>query len=375
MGDLYQTYINEIAESRDITTKEIRTLAEKEVFVEPDKALSYQLVDAVLYQDQVDDLIKNSLNLDEDSDLKYIKISDYNESRTVNYSIKDKIAIVYAEGEIRDSKDENGLITYDRYAEVFKKLRKNDKVKAVVMRVNSPGGSALASDNIWRETILLKEAGKPFVVSFADVAASGGYYISAAADQIFANENCITGSIGVFGMLPDAHRLFDEKLKIHFDSVGTNKNSTGFTPFYRLTDEQYDILQESTQEVYKKFIARVSEGRGLSLDKVKEIARGRVYSGARAKELGLVDHIGGLKDAVEAAAKLANLEKYRTISYPKIKDPMQQLLEDFTGGNVQTKMMDSKIQEMLPVYNKYQALTDIKGPQVRLPFLIINDVE
>ena len=373
MGDLYQTHAAMIAGSRDISVRKLHELANEEVFVEADKARQLSLVDAVLYKDQLSEMIKSTVGLHEDKDIKYIDIADYKKTLSTDYNVRDKIAVIYAEGEIRDSKDENGLITYDRYAKVFKKLRKDKKVKAVVMRVNSPGGSALASDNIWRETMLLKEAGKPFVVSFGNVAASGGYYISAAADKIYANENTITGSIGVFGMLADVHRFFDNKLKIHFDSVSTSENATSFTPFYRLTDKQHKIVQESVQEIYNTFIKRVADGRGLSLEKVKDIARGRVYSGVRAKEIGLVDELGGLDDAIEAAAELANLEKYRTVSYPKIKDPMQQMIDDLMGGKVQSAMADDKIQELLPVYDTYQMIKNCKGIQARLPFILLED--
>ncbi len=373
LSDLYDTHTKLITSQRGLSVQDIKALANDEVFVEPDKAVKYNLVDAVMYKDQVIDLIKGHLGMDMSKEIKYVDIGDYNTTKKVDYSIKDKVAIVYAEGDIVESDDDNGKITYNRYAKILKKLRKDKKVKAVVLRVNSPGGSALTSDNIWRETILLKESGKPFVVSFGNVAASGGYYISAAADQIFANENTITGSIGVFGMLPDASRLFEEKLKIHFDTVAVTENANAFTPFYKMNKKQYAILQESVEQVYNQFIRRVADGRNMDLKQVKEIARGRVYSGGRAKELGLVDEIGGLDAAIRRAAELANLEKYRTVSYPKLKSPFEQLMEDFVGGNAQALMADARIQEMLPIYESYKMIREMKGPQMRLPFVLLEE--
>lgn len=374
INDLYSTYIDELTESREIESKTIKELSANDVFINPDKAIETRLIDLAIYQDQMYDIVRDRFNLAEDKKIKFTTVEDYNKARKKSdFSIKDKIAVIYAEGSIVYGEDVNGKITQTKYTDVLRKVRKDKKIKAVVLRVNSGGGDALVSDNIWRETILLKESGKPFIASFGDVAASGGYYISAAADKIYANSNSITGSIGAFGMLPEAEELINDKLKIHFDTVNTAAHATAYTPYFKLTDEQFGYLQENIDKLYDKFTRKVAEGRGMELAKVKEIARGRVYSGTQAKEIGLVDNIGNLSDAISEAAKLANLEKYRVVEYPKFKNPVDQLIQDLLGGDKAKTMVQSKLEKEIPGYKTLQEIKLLERPQYRMPYQLVID--
>ncbi len=287
--------------------------------------------------------------------------------------MKNKIALIYAEGTIVDGDGSPGSIGDDKYTRHIRELRQDDNIKAIVLRVNSPGGSAMASEAIWRELNLAKMAGKPVIVSMGDYAASGGYYISAMADSVFTEPQTLTGSIGVVSAIPDASELLDEKLGIHFDSVKTSKFSTGITPFYPLSPEEARLLQKRTESMYETFLSRVSEGRGLSRDSVHAIAQGRVWTGGRAIDIGLADKLGGLEQAIASAATMAELDEYRLTEYPRVKDPLQQFLDQWMGedGDVRNEaMLKQELGEYYTYYEFFRDMKNAKGPQARLPVVI-----
>lgn len=369
---MYELYLEDISESRNISVNELRNIANNYLLRNAEDTKKYKMVDAVGYEDEALDELRKLLGLDKDEKINSISLREYNKGMksTTDYKIKDKIAVVYAEGEIGMGEGDAGTIGGDKYVKILRKIRKDDKVKAVVIRVNSPGGSALASDMMWREIKLLKEAGKPVVASMGDVAASGGYYIACAADSIFAELNTITGSIGVFSMIPSIEDMLREKVGVTFDTLTTGKFAVGISPFKNISPEEGVILQQATDEIYETFLARVSDGRKISRDEVHAVAQGRVWPGLKAKEIGLVDEIGGLKRALDAAADLAGLDTYRTKEYPAAKDPKQQLIDQFLNNDNAKMVIESELNEVLPQYKYLKQLKGMEGVQARLPFVV-----
>ncbi|MBP6447696.1 MAG: signal peptide peptidase SppA [Saprospiraceae bacterium] len=340
------------------------------------KALENGLVDALFYEDELDDFLVKKLALKEGKKIKYVKLSKYN--RTADSEEKDsdnKIAIVHAEGEIIYGTNEPGVISEKKYVEMLAKIRKDKNIKAVVLRVNSPGGNAFSSDLIWRELEQIKKAGKPVIASFGDYAASGGYYIACGADKIVSQPNTLTGSIGVFMMFPNATKLLNDKIGINFDTIKTHEFAAGFSPFHDLSEKEKALLQESTLEIYDLFIDRVSKGRKLSVDSTKIIAQGRVWTGRKAKEIGLVDELGDLDDAVALAAKQAKIDSYSTSEYPYIKeDIFQEIMQQIMMGNQEedasTKFsLTGKEKKYLEQFNQYRSIIRCKEPQARLPYV------
>ena len=345
------------------------------------RALENKLVDQLMYKDELDELMIKKLGLKENQKVKYLSLAKYDHMADVESEDgKDKIAIVHAEGEILYGSDEPGIISEKRYLGMLSKIRKDDKIKAVVLRVNSPGGNAMTSDMIWRELERIKEAGKPVIASFGDYAASGGYYIAAGADTIVAQPNTLTGSIGVFMMFPNATRLMNEKLGINFDTIKTHEFSTGFSPFNNLSEKEKALLQESTLDIYDLFIDRVSKGRKLSVDSTKAIAQGRVWTGKKAAEIGLVDVLGDLDDAIAIAAKKAGLDKYKVVEYPFMeKDLFSDIVREIQkskGGEEDEMRFISLSADEKKLLNYYQTVKSIircKEPNARLPFIFDFD--
>ncbi|MFT5765531.1 MAG: protease-4 [Saprospiraceae bacterium] len=368
---MYDLYLMDISEGRKISKQELRKMANEYLLRNAADALDYKMVDAVGYEDEALDEIRNLLGLDKDDKLNTIGLGDYGKGlkSDTDFKIKDKIAIVFAEGTIDMGKGTPGSIGGDKYVEIFRKIRKNDKIKAVVLRVNSGGGSALASDMMWREIKLLKEAGKPVIASMGDVAASGGYYIACPADSVFAELNTITGSIGVFSMIPSIENMLKEKVGVTFDTLTTGKFAVGITPLKNISPEEGIILQESTDEIYETFLARVADGRKMTRDEVHNVAQGRVWTATKAKSIGLVDDIGDLDRAIAAAASLAGLEKYRTTEYPVAKEPIQQMIEQFTGQKTAKAVVEAELMEAIPYYRYLKEINQMEGVQARLPFV------
>lgn len=374
---LYDSFLADISASRKKSVEELENIADGWKMRNPEDAVNLGLVDHAGYEDEVLGDIRSRLGLEEDDKIPMMKLADYAKSKGSgqDYSAKDRIAVVYAEGSIVDGKASPGTIGDDQYVKWLRSIRKDDKIKAVVLRVNSPGGSALASENIWRELSLIKETGKPVVVSMGDYAASGGYYISCMADSIYAEPNTLTGSIGVFNLMPNAEILFEEKLGITFDTVKTGEFSTSLTPFYSWTDSERKIMQQDVDDIYETFLQRVASGRGMTRDEVHQVAQGRVWTGQRAVELGLVDDIGGLDKALQTAAYLAGVEKYRTREFPAVKEPIQQFIEEFMEEDeaVQSYLLKEQLGQYGPLYQHIKELQSATGVQARLPFLILEN--
>lgn len=374
LEEMYATFLSDISEGRDIPVSELRKIADSYIGIDPDQALAAGLVDQIGYSDQALNKMRELIGLDSDEKVKMVSPGSYfkNKPKRPDYDQKDRIAVVYAEGTVVDGKGENGTIGDEKYVKILRDLRKNDRVKAIVLRINSPGGSAMSSENIWREIRLAQDAGKKVVASMGDYAASGGYYIAAPADTILAQSNTLTGSIGVFNVIPSVSELLEDKLGINFDTVKTGDLSTGITPVFDMSPKEIALLQSRTNAMYELFLKRVSEGRGMSRDAVHEIAQGRVWTGANAQKLGLVDQIGGLEDAIAVAQELAGLDGYRVLEYPAIKEPLQQLIEDYLmEEEVNTKaLLKTQLGELQPYYDFLDEVRTAKGVQARLPFLI-----
>ncbi|MCC6279558.1 MAG: signal peptide peptidase SppA [Saprospiraceae bacterium] len=380
----YLTALNDImmrdvSASRKIPEADLRRAADNFEGRGAQTALQSRLIDRIAYEDEAFDLMKNKIGLGKKEKLNRVSIEDYFKSRAkkIDLSTKDKIAVVYAEGTLLDGNDgEAGDIYDEKYVKILRKIRQDDQVKAIVLRVNSPGGSVLASDNILREILLCKEAGKPVVVSMGDVAASGGYYIACHADSIFAEPNTITGSIGVFGTIPMLDKTMKEKLGITYDTVLTGRHSAFGTPFIQFSPEEDRMIQEQVDRIYEDFLQKVATGRHKTRDQIHEIAQGRVWPGTKAKEIGLVDDIGGMDRALSAAAKLAGLDKYRTTEFPRTQTGIEQLIEKFTKNKdsdegIKSMIIRSELGDMYPLYKNLREMQRSKGIQARLPYELI----
>ena len=363
LGEIYANFLDKISASRAKSSQELKGLADRFAIGGPQEALDNGLVDGLLYWDQVKDRFKEKLELDEDTKLKTISLDKYYAKLKpkMEGNTKQRIAVIYAEGTIIDGEGEEGQVASADYMKLIEKVRNDDKIKAVVLRVNSPGGSALASDNILRELSLLQEAGKPLVVSMGDVAASGGYYIACQADRIYAEENTITGSIGVYSMMPILEGFMENKLGINYDSVMTGPNAMGINPMFNSSPGIENWFKQYTEVTYDKFLERVATGRDKTTEEVHAVAQGRVWTGERATQIGLVDEIGGLQAAIDHAAELADLESPRIASYPRTKEPMERLLEKYINPQ---SHVEHKIQaELGDLYDHYLLFKQVKEMQ------------
>ncbi len=371
LNDLYSVYLDQISSARAISISQLKTIADEYQAHNAEAALDLNLIDKICSNSEVENDIREKLGLGAKDKVKYISLTRYKKAKGIStdFSIKDQIAVVYAEGEIVDNNDQEGLIEGNKYAKILNKLAEDDKTHAVVLRINSPGGSILASEEILNAVNKIRESGKPVVASYGGLAASGGYYISCTSDKIISEPNTITGSIGVFMMIPNVQELFNDKIGISIDTVITGKYAASFSPFLDWTEDEGKILQKETDRFYNIFLEHVAKGRDMSVDEVHKIAQGRVWSGIKAQKLGLVDEIGDLQLAIETAAELANLEKYRTRNYPLIKDPLTRLIEEFTSSDRSTSWMIKKqLGDLYPYVQAAEKLKSWKGPQARLPF-------
>jgi len=373
LEDLFAEMLEDIGRSRNISPAELRLIADKWTGFSPDSALDRGLLDALLYEDQLEQRLRQRLALGEDEKIPRVNAQDYFKTAIsrLDLSGKEKVALVFMEGEIGIGKKQGGVITDDHYQGILTKIEKDDKIKAVVLRINSPGGSVQASDNILRAIRNIQAKGKPVVVSMGRYAASGGYYIACYADTIFAQPTTLTGSIGVFSLLPNFGRFLDNKIGITFDTVRTTEASTYFTGVYGLGEGEKQLMQRLTDDIYADFLSKVSEGRGLDIEKVRELAQGRIWTGRKAMELGLVDQLGSTREALACASAMAGLDSYRVDEYPKIKDPLQRLLAKITGEEDATgTLLRQELGEMYGYYQTLRTLRGLEGPQARLPFLI-----
>ncbi len=371
MEELYRIYLSDISSSRNISIAELRDMAGNLSIRNSEDAVKYKLVDQIAYRDEILDELRSKLGLKEKDKVNMISLSNFSKhhAKKKDYSSKDKIAVIYAEGSIVDGEGEEGSIGGDKYAEIIRDIRKKEDIKAIVLRVNSGGGSALASDIMWRELKLFKESGRPVIASMGDVAASGGYYISCIADTILAEPNTITGSIGVFSMIPNMRKLMDEKIGISMDTVLTTENSTGLSIYYEANATEAVAMQEMTDEIYEIFLKRVADGRGMTRDEVHAVAQGRVWAGTKAKEIGLVDVLGGLDDAIEIASNRAGLEKYRLKEYPLVKTKMEQIIDKLTGKEQAQAIFKEEMGDLYVYYKQLKEIQGMKGVQARMPFI------
>lgn len=358
-----------MSEGRSLSQKEINSMAQNLLIQEADQALQYNLVDKLAFKDELVDSLKSKLNLTKDQKINFVSLNKYKDvsvkDKNTKYS-KNKIAVIYATGEINGGEGSPKSIGSEGLSKTIREAREDKNVKAIVLRVNSPGGSALASETILREMALTKEA-KPVIVSMGDVAASGGYYIACQADTIVANPTTITGSIGVFGVLMNAKEMMNNKLGITIDTVKTNKHADIGTIFRPLTKVERQIIQNSVENVYDTFISRVSLGRNLSKEYVDSVGQGRVWTGRDALELGLVDVLGGLETAIEISSNMADLQDYRIVNLPKQKDPIEVLLQDLMGEEVRSSIVKKELGDFYDTYMELKNINSMDQIQMRMP--------
>lgn len=371
---IWTNMLKDVAASRNMEVGKLNSLADSLTMIsEASVALNGGLVDKLCYMDEVKAILREKSGLeDEDDDLVFASVADVAKSETLDEKVDEQVAVYYAYGEIVQSQgtglgmSQEHQIVGEKMIKDLQDLREDDDVKAVVIRVNSPGGSAFASEQIWREVCLLKEK-KPVVVSMGGMAASGGYYISCAANRIFAEPTTLTGSIGIFGMIPDASELMTEKIGLKFDVVKTNEMSDIGTMARPFNEAESAQMQKMINRGYDLFTKRVADGRGMAQDSVKLIAEGRVWTGEQGLNIGLVDELGNLDDAVAHAAELAKVEKFRAVGYPAPDNPFDQLLNQTKGG-----YLDSELRELLgegyAVYSLVRNVKDADRIQARMPF-------
>lgn len=370
LGDLYNQFLKAVADTRKMDTANLRALAVNGSIQTANDALKNNLVDGLLYDDQLKAEINQRLKAGKNAKINFVSLGDYEKASDYQQSGDGRIALVYADGDIVGGKGDNESVGSDEFRTLLRKLRLDDDVKAIVFRVNSPGGSSLASDVIWREISLTRKS-KPVIVSMGDMAASGGYYIACNADSVFANEGTLTGSIGVFSILPNFQPFFKNKLGITFDGVKTAPYADMGNTSRALTEPEKRFLQNGVDSIYHTFKSRVAEGRKKDMDYVDSIAQGRVWTGSRAITVGLVDRIGGLQEAIVSAAKMAKLSSYKLREYPEKKNILEQVMDNYKKS-VSSSLVKSEIGE-----NEYQLLQQVKQvrkmvgePQSRLPFFL-----
>ncbi len=370
LNRIWNNMLSAIAQSRGISVNKLNDLADNLLVRGSEDALRYSLVDGEVYYDQLVDTVKNLIGLPADKKVPMIKLQDYIKVVNVPSSGKNKIAVVYAQGNIVDVANPYGddnQIVGSRYARLLDKIRKDPEIKAVVLRVNSPGGSAMASEQIWREVQLIKQV-KPIVVSMGGVAASGGYYISCAADEIVADSMTITGSIGVFGLFFNAQKLMNDKLGITTSVVKTNDNADFGSIFHPMNEDQKDYIRTMIEDVYNRFISHVAQGRGLSVEYVDSIARGRVWQAIDAYHLGLVDTLGDLDLAISLAAQKAGIRSYRIVEYPKPKTWLEVLLQN--SVSVKANVVEANIPQEFKRLISMQWLLQKPGIWALMPYAI-----
>ncbi len=370
LDDINNHALELIAKSRGIAQDSLVRINQQMLVRKPKDAVTYKLATALKYEDEVHSILKEKLGLKEDDQIETINATDLGGmAKSKNITSSNRIAVILAEGDIVDGNAE-GAISSEKFAKEIRKARKDENIKAIVLRVNSPGGSILASEVIWREMSEAKKV-KPVIVSMGEVAASGGYYIAAPADTIVAQPNTITGSIGIFGILFNVQELVNNKLGVTTDVVSTGELSDFGNMARPLTEVERTIIQSSVEDGYETFISRVAEGRGMHPDSVRKVASGRVWTGTQAKARGLVDVLGGLDTAIGiAAAKIKAGEDYRVLYYPEKKPWFEELMMNFSD-QVQVRILQTQLGEQYPLYQKIQRLKNYQGVQVRMPQEIV----
>jgi protease-4 len=370
VGSIWNHTVKMISESRNMPEAKLNLLADKLTGYLATGALESRLVDGLLYRDELIDSLKILSGLTTDDKIQLVQMSKYSRVPDLNKILtgKNRIAVIYASGSIVRGKGNDYNIGGSQYAEVIRKERLDSSVKAIVVRVNSPGGDAIASDYIWRELNLAARE-KPVVISMGNLAASGGYWISTPATKIYANPTTVSGSIGVFGLLPNAGKLLNKKLGITTETVNTNENSD-FPSVYRPMEiYEKEVMQMTIEKIYSDFLDKVATGRKKTKESVDSIGQGRVWIGTSALELGLVDEIGGLMDAIKGAAELAGVSSYSIRELPTVEDPYTKLLNQLSG-NISFNLLKNELGESFSFYNQLKEIGGLSGIQARLPYLI-----
>ncbi len=374
VGALWGKIVGDIAESRGLSPEMLNQIADELATLDSEKLKETGMIDGLIYYDEMLTLMKEKLNVEEKDDLEAVALKNYKDAtvkkKEKEYS-RDKIAVIYAMGAVVDGNMGEGYISSERISKAIRKARRDKSVKAIVFRINSGGGSGSASDIIHREVMLAAKE-KPVVASMGDLAASGGYYIAAPADTILAGPGTITGSIGVFGLFPNVQKLVNEKIGISTDVVKTNKNSNLLTALDPLDPEERQIVQKMIDDFYINFVTLVADGREKSYEEIDAIAGGRVWAGADALELGLIDMYGGLEKSIEVAAQMAGLENYRVQELPRLEDPMTAIMNQLTGGSMARteRILQRELGEEYKYYRKIQEIRNMHGIQAIMPFEI-----
>ena len=370
VNSIWGKIIESISETRGISIYDLNLIADNLDITDAEQALKHNFIDKIMYKDEVLAEIRTKLEIGEDDKINLLKMTKYTNApatKEVKKRSRNKVAVVYAIGSIGGGEGGEREIGSEKISKTLRKARLDDKIKAVVFRVNSPGGSALASEVIRREVELTCKV-KPVIVSMGNLAASGGYWISCSADKIFADPTTLTGSIGVFGVIPNLKDFYKNKLGITHDNVKTNENSDYITANRPLTTYQRKIIQKGVDKIYQEFLELVAEGRNMTTEQVNKIGQGRVWSGVDALRIGLIDELGGMEDAIAAAVEMAELPDYRIIELPKQKDPFEQMIKDIFG-NTKALMIKSELGQHYQYYNYLKEISDMKGVQARLPFV------
>jgi protease-4 len=368
VGSIWDNMVSDISKSRGIPVDKLNQYADQLVSLESKKLKETGMIDGLIYYDEMLSLIKKKMAVEEANDLEAIGFSSYGDVPTKEKKEvgRDKIAVIYAMGMVVDGNAGEGYIGSERIAKAIRQARRDKSVKAIVLRVNSGGGSVVASDVIYREVLLAAEA-KPFVASMGDVAASGGYYIVAPADTILASPSTITGSLGVIFTIPNMKELMNDKLGVTTDVVKTNRHADIYSVFDPLDPQERQFIQKSVDDSYENFISLVAEGREKSYEEIDAIAGGRVWSAPDALDLGLIDMFGGLQKSIEVAAEMAGLETYRVQSLPKLDDPITALMKELTGG-ARMKAMEKELGVDYIHYKNIQHIREMRGLQSIMPF-------
>ncbi len=370
VGSIWNHTVKMMAESRGLTESRINELADNLTGTVSTEALDAGLVDGLIYRDALDDTLKVLSGLTTDDKINFVSMSKYTKVPDPKkvLTVKSRISVIYASGSIVMGKGNTGNIGGNNYSEIIRKERLDSTVKAIVLRVNSPGGNAIASDIIWRELELAAKV-KPVVISMGNYAASGGYYIACPGTKIYANPTTISGSIGVFGLIPNAGKLLEQKIGINTETVKTNENSD-FPSIYRpMNVYEKEVMQKNIEKIYSDFVTKVASGRDMNFESVDSIGQGRVWSGTSCLKIGLVDEIGGLNDAIKGAAELAETETYSIRELPVAEDPYTMLLKQMSG-DVKMNILKKEIGETFGFYRELLEIRDLTGIQARLPYFI-----
>jgi len=375
LWSLWETVTTDMEQSGLLDKPSLNKIATQLEGRNSERALESGLVHQLVERDEYEAVLKNKVGIAMDDDLHLVSIQDYLSSlpSSINLKTKNKIAVIYAQGEIVYGEGNKETIGQEIMIEALEEIQNDDRIKGVVLRINSPGGSALASELILRKLVTTKST-KPLVVSLGDVAASGGYYIACMGDEIIAESSTITGSIGVFGALPNARGLAN-KWGINAEQVTTHPNAVGYSVFEPLSESFRKVTTESIEKVYNTFVKRVAKGRGLTYEQVNKIAQGRVWSGLDAKKIGLVDDLGGLDKALERTASLAKISEYNITVYPKYKDDFQDILKELQNGpfgKIHQTGIQSELKKTIgPLLRSIERFSNQEGIQARLPFELI----